>query len=318
MKTANFDSKREALRQASSESTNEEKEPFEISNRILYIAPNVRVKLAFLRWDFDLVPEIEVDGKLKPNPDLEIKFTNNLPKYVGNKTKVEGLRKMIRYTAKESTDYCKVGQNHSFYDKFPDFYNEKSKAERRDLADKAMQDWKDVDKNKWRRSVELLAECFVFEIEKTSESGEKEVIQINKPLLVSFNMIDIYQQGKGGFGKALEGFYYDDNMLETHWFNYTVTQLTAKKELSKKELELVNIYRKDIENVKRSFDPVRPLTYDEFEAMVLSGEYIIKLPDPSQSGKQTASNYNSIQKATAKKVEEKVVFEDQFSNTPPF
>jgi hypothetical protein len=309
MKTVTFDQKRaEKIAEANGI---EEKKEYTIEDKVLYMSKSSVAKLAFLKWDYDLIPETD-DGKR--NKDCEIMFTHSLPKPFKGTFKVKGITPLVRYIATRDNPEIgiKKGQQHAYYDKF---------LQKTDIFFQLEKEYKKLQDPQYRKSVEVYIPCRVFEIDKGDGTG---VQKIDKDLLVSFNMIDVFYPDKIGFYKLLESYYLEDNMLESHKFKLSSTNLSPIKELSKDERKSVDESRKNVDKFLEEKSYLFPAEYDVLLEAIQNGEYNLVKPDGfdinSLDEKTSASPTKGIQNVSQDKYNKlvKEQFPEQDSELPPF
>lgn len=277
----------------------------ESSPQIIYPSASTKrkIKLALLRWDYDLSPYIiekytnkkgEAVEKHVWNPDFSVKITHSLKKPVKGHNKAESIKKIYRYIAKSDLKdpsgniYVHKGQEAFSYDKYK--FVDGGREEIICILEQAMKKWAKVGNKQYRRSIELLIPAYVYEYEDTivdekTKKKSKEITEINDVRYVSFSMIDLFWPDKGGFAEQLIDLYDDGNKLKSSVLQYTDKTITATR-----ELDLSNKKSEDYKLIAPLRDPdnlakweeehakLQPLSYDELMEEYEKDPSVIALP----------------------------------------
>lgn len=315
---------------ASSSANNEDKE-FDYQSVVNFPSKGARTvehTITLLEGeDFDLSPLMQDEnGKNVANPDCDIMVVHSLPKKVNGHNAVIGNKRLIPFTATRASAHLAIGQDSAFYDKLVDC----------ELAN-AMDKWKKVADElkkkggssgevnkllKYRRSNLVYIKCFLWE-SKVTENNETKVVPVNKPVLMGFDVKDLFWSDKSGFGVSLvENSCIQDegetiNMFDDNKFVWSTSALKVKPikpKLTPKEQEMIDGLRKEVKEGKldKLFENLYPLKYNDFIALVEKGEAKIELPEV-----QTASSQKSLNKVSIKDLPEEVA-EELGDDMPPF
>lgn len=321
----------------------EEKE-FDYQSAVLYPSAGknngraVDLTITLLNFDLDLnALRLKEDGSTEPNPECSVKIVHALPKKVNGRSLVESHKRLIPYTARENkTDangniYLKAGEVSAYYDK--------DQIRTCEFSD-AQKIWKTAVKNdktgklfeRYRRSIMVYVEAFLWNVSIT-ENGTTKVEEVNKPVIVGFNVIDLFFNNQVGFGKALIKNFTDKdgNLFETFKFDYTATSLNPKArkgELNAKEQSMIDEMRAEVAEGKMEelFKNLRPISYVEMMELIESGGATIELPNQITTEVKSASSQKSITNSISKEDLDKQAREygaknDDYeldSDTPPF
>lgn len=264
------------------ESSNVEGEikEFDFTKTVIYPsgARDTKIKLAFLKWDYDL--DLMSDK-------CDVKVTHNLNFPLNGHRKAISNKRYRSFIAKED----KKGFDGKTFAKKGDtiFAYDSDKVRTCVLATK-MVNSKNMGESKFRRSVELFIPCYIFSIDAVNkETGKREVKEVNAICLVGFAVGDLYSRTVKGVGTSILNSFSDDpeeNSLKNNFFEYTATGLTPKKEIKGKDLELVDGLRKSVETWLDDSENQKlfPVSYQVLEQALEDGSYDLETGNKSFGG----------------------------------
>lgn len=273
--------------------SNNSSEKIDYTKMVLYPSATrqVKIKLAFLKWDYNLTPEDDSN---------DVYITHSLKYPLDGHKKCVSNKRLHRFVAKEDVRdkktgevFLKKGGQSAYFDKDQ---TADGRPIRPCLLASAMEKAKVNQENEFRRSVETFIPCYVFSIEGINDEGVKEVTEINDTCLIGFSVFDLYQKGKTGFGNILKENYSDDpdeNNLANNKFEYSADSLVAKGNIKKDELKVIEEKRKNIDKylnqdyVKTLF----PASYQQLVDAINDGRYSLANGNPNY-----ASNNNKNSK----------------------
>lgn len=291
--------------------------------------------------DADLSPlRMREDGRgTEPNPDCSIMNVHTLPKAVNGRRTALSNKRLIPYEVTRAGGHLPVGAKSAYYDKdevrqcvLSDAMNEwKKEAER---LKKSGASAVDISKaNKYRRSNIVIFKCYHWEA-RVTENGVTKTVPVNKVTLMGFDVKDLFWSDKSAYGKSLiENSMIDDgeggfvDLFKDNKFVYSSSSLVQKQikpQHTATEQKMIDNLRKEVKEGKfdEQFANLYPLTYDEVQELIESGELVVQLP--SSNNHQEASVRKGIEKVSLKNLPQEVqdslnVEDDEDSlGVPPF